>query len=120
MTTDETKYLFTPDMDEISGLGGDYEACCREALRGALLYLDANPGPELVAQEIPGVFGIVTGNERLDAAIAAGNAAAVARFGEECGLTGAMVHAITNCLLFIQKRGWDAFRVAMLKDGGAA
>ncbi len=116
----DDKYRFTADMAEISGLGGDYEECCREALRGALLYLDANPGAPLAAQEIPGVFGIVKGNERLDAAIAAGNAAAIARFGEECGLTGAMVHAIANCLLFIQKNGWDAFCVQMLKDGGAA
>ena len=38
-----TKYTFTPDMNEISGFGGDYEACCRRMLSAALEWLDAHP-----------------------------------------------------------------------------
>lgn len=113
----DDKYRFTADMAEISGFGSDYEEACREALRDALLYLDANPGTPLRAEAIPGVFGLVKGNARLEAAIEAGNTAVVARFGSDGGLTGAMVHAITNCLLFIEKNGWDVFCTKMLKDG---
>ena len=106
-------YEWEPGMGEISGFGGRYETCCRVALRAALQWLAENPGPPVVFKSLPGIYGIVRGDDRGEQCLGAANDAAIARFGENAGLSGAMLHAVANHVAFIQAQGWDAYVVKM-------
>lgn len=101
---------FTNDMAEISGLGGEYEECCRAMVLGGLRWIDANAGTDLKFSEMKNVYGIIRAaaevSEQLCQAMAD---AAVAVVGPEGGPTGAMLHACMNDIIWIVTRSWDEY-----------
>ena len=118
----EQAYEFTPEMGEISGFGGGYEAGCRAMLKAGLEFWDAQP-PEFDPhyQYARGVFGLCMGDnedaKRLDAAIMAaplvidGRETTVGKYGA----TGAMHHAVVQHILFIRREGWERYVEEMSK-----
>jgi hypothetical protein len=102
---------FTPEMGEISGFGGGYEAQCRKMLLAGVAWLDENPDKWPKFDEHPQIFGITTpedeGAKALDKAVcdAAGSS----------GFSGAMHHAVVQHLTFIAKNGWDKYVEEMSK-----
>lgn len=106
----QTKYLFTPDMGEISGFGGGYEQTCRNMLAAGLEWLDSNPKAEPQFSGFKGVYGIL--NEDNADAKALGKTIVEAS-GNDC--TGAMRQAVLSHCMFIRKNGWDRYCEEMRK-----
>jgi hypothetical protein len=121
-TPEQTKYVWSDDMDEISGFGGDYEECCRFMVSGALDLLDTLErvkGDKVTEPRyagLEGVYGILT----------ADNAAAKLLdewltkevrdyFGERHTPTGAMHHACISAVLWVRAHSWNKF-VQDMKD----
>jgi hypothetical protein len=94
----------TPDMGEISGFGGSYEAACQQMLHQGVEYLIhlGEREPDFDVNTYPGIFGIaeLTGSdaEGLDAAVCA-----------DVDPSGAMHHAVVLRLRFIAKNGWNSY-----------
>jgi hypothetical protein len=82
-------------MDEISGLGGGYEAACWGGLRAGLKWLDEHPTWKF--KENTGLYD--KRNKGLTDAIAAGC--------EPGGATGAMVGAVLSHVAHISWKGWE-------------
>jgi hypothetical protein len=82
------KYQFTPEMGEISGLGGTYEETCRAMLAAGLEWLDAHPGKT-----------IETGKTELEDAIA----------GQIDDTTGAQMRAVMMLIRRIKETNWEHF-----------
>jgi hypothetical protein len=100
----DAKYVFTPEMGEISGFGGGYEEMCRTMLRAGMEWLDAHPEADPHFKGYQNVFG-VTLDENADAK--ALSDAVVAPTNGDC--TGAMHQAVITACLFIRKNGWDEY-----------
>jgi len=45
MSKSELQYEWNDEMDEVSGLGGEYEEACREMIAAGLQWLEDNDGP---------------------------------------------------------------------------
>lgn len=106
-----TTYEFTPEMGEISGFGGGYEAACRAMLKSGAEFWDAQPeGFDPKYQGMEGVYGLILDHnedaKKLDEAIIAGSGG---------DATGAMHHAVVSHLFFIRKNGWEAYCAEMSK-----
>jgi len=98
-----SKYEFTDDMAEISGIGGSYEDACRQMVVAGLEWWDANPKANPVSETLEGVYGLINpGNE--DA-----KALEKVMLGAVPDCTGAMHHATTMAVLFIHANGWDEY-----------
>ena len=106
----DTKYLFTPDMGEISGFGGGYEQTCRNMLATGLEWLDAHPDADPSFKGMKNVYGIIVDDnddaKGLSEAVVSGS-------GGDC--TGAMHQAVVSTCLFIRKNGWDRYCEEMRK-----
>ena len=102
-------YEFTPEMDEISGFGGGYEATCRKMLRNGLEYWDKHPKLKPKYQGFKDVYGLCVDDnkdaKKLDKAIMKGIDDA----------TGAMHQAVVSHIFFIRKNGWDKYVNEMSK-----
>jgi hypothetical protein len=100
----ETVYRHTPDMGEISGFGGGYEAVCQDMLEAGMRWIFDHPeaGPEYKGS--PQIFGVVLDNnaeaKALDGAILAGAK------GEA---TGAMHYAVVLRCLAAKRLGWEEY-----------
>lgn len=105
----EHKYKWTEDMGEISGFGGSYEQACRAmVLRGAD-WLEDNKKEDLKFSGLKGVFGIIT-PESDEAKELEKYMTDLSNEGiEDEGLTGAMVHASINHVMYIARNGWDKY-----------
>lgn len=106
---------WTEGMGEVSGLGGDYEECCRAMVLAGVEWTDKHPGQFPEFSEIAGVFGLINpkdgpAKELVDVVVQAAN-----RFGKG-DPSGAMVHATVGHVLFIASKGWDVYVARMLKD----
>lgn len=99
-----SKYVWTPEMGEISGFGGGYEATCRAMLVAALEWLDAHPQIDPRFYGYQGIYGIISEDNEDAKAL---SEAAVAPSGGDC--TGAMHQAVITSALWIRKHGWDAY-----------
>lgn len=103
------KYAWQPDMAEISGLGGNYEAACRDMLCAGLEWLDAHPNANPQ-------FGRRTSEDNADAqALSAAVTSAPLVSTPETSCTGAMHHAVINACLWIRKHSWDEYVTEMTK-----
>ena len=98
------KFRHTDDMGEISGFGGDYEACCQDMLEAGVRWLNEHPKPDLHAYGYEGVYGVMVADS--DDAKAMEKDVLAAANGEA---TGAMHHAVMSRLFWIAKNGWDAY-----------
>lgn len=115
VTQRPTKYLFTPDMGEISGFGGGYEQTCRNMLAAGMEWLDEHPSANPCFKGFKNVYGVVF-DENDDAK--ALSAAVVAGSGDDC--TGAMHQAVVSHCLAIRKNGWDWYCGEMRKPDDEA
>lgn len=99
-----SKYDFTPEMGEISGFGGGYEATCRAMLAAGMEWLDAHPDADPQFHGYKGICGIISEDnddaEALSQAVVDGS-------GGDC--TRAMHQAAVSACLFIRKNGWDEY-----------
>lgn len=97
------KYEFTPEMDEISGFGGGYEATCRKMLKNACLWGNSHPEANPKYSGFKEVYGLCTDDnadaKALDKAIMDGINDA----------TGAMHQAVVSHYFFIRKNGWEKY-----------
>lgn len=101
---DENRYTWLPSMNEISGLGGDYEEACRTMLRAGLTWLDAHPGADPIFEAYSNVYGILDekNGDAKDFVMHVIDAC-------EDGPTGAMVQAVIEHCLFVRKHGWEKY-----------
>lgn len=111
-----SKYSFTPEMDEISGLGGAYEARCRDMLRDGLEWLDNNPEADPTISTLSlgdvKVYGVIRENN--DDAKALSKAVMGPSDGPGC--SGAMHQAVMTAALWIRKNGWDEYVKRMARQ----
>jgi len=103
------KYEFTPEMGEISGMGGGYEQTCRHMLRTGLEWFDKNPNANPRFHGFKNIYGII--EEDNDDAKALSKAVTDAT--DDC--TGAMHQAVVTSVLWIRKNGWDKYIKEMSK-----
>lgn len=98
------KYVYTSDMSEISGFGGDYEATCRAMVVAGLEYLDKNAAacPEFLGYS--NIYGVIQGE---NAAAKALSEVVVKASKGNC--TGAMHQATIAHILWIRKNGWKRY-----------
>lgn len=103
-----TKYPWTPDMGEISGFGGAYEAACLRMMYAGLAWLDARaetnaPAPTLEARVPAGVYGLFdpTSDDAKDLEKAI--------LDEVPDCSGAMHQATMSICFYVAKNGWPAF-----------
>lgn len=107
---DTANMVWTEEMGEISGFGGDYEEACRNMVRGGVRHVQENNVDleTLLGQikESPHIFGVVLfeGGEAK-----AFETAVVEASGDPSGVTGAMVHASCKHCLGILQNGWDEY-----------
>lgn len=104
-----SKYVFTDEMAEISGFGGNYEAACRRMIVAGLEWLDSHPEADPKFHGYKDVFGILT--EDNDDAKALSNAITK----DEPDITGAMHQAAIQHIIWIKKNnkegksGWERY-----------
>ena|SRR5579863_3829163 len=99
-----TAYRHTPDMGQISGFGGGYEACCQDMLEAGVNWLIAHTTADISVLENPQIYGIIKeGTPETE------ELSEVVLDGAKGEATGAMHHAVMSRLAFIAKNGWDAY-----------
>lgn len=111
----EQEFRHTPDMGEISGFGGGYEACCQDMLAAGVQWINEHPKPDLEGHGFEGVYGIFVPDS--DDAKAMEKVVVAAAKGEA---TGAMHHAVMSRLFYIGKNGWDSYCAELRKREEAA
>lgn len=97
----EVRYRHTPDMGEISGFGGGYEACCQDMLEAGVKWLDANKNSDLRGSSLKNVYG----SFNVDSKDAKAMEKAVIAASKD-NATGAMHHAVMSRLFVIARKGW--------------
>ena len=110
----EQPYRHTPDMGEISGFGGGYEACCQDMLEAGVKWLDTHPDCDLKGHSFKNVTGIMI-PDNADAE-ALSKAVIDAAKGE---VTGAMHHVVMQRLFYIKFNGWDSYCAELRQRGDA-
>lgn len=112
--TEVQTFRHTPDMGEISGFGGGYEACCQDMLEAGVKWLQekhkADIQPSLEGYGFKNVTGIFVADS--DDAKALEKIVLAAAKGEA---TGAMHHTVMQRLFFIARNGWDAYCLELKK-----
>jgi len=106
----EQKYIFTPEMAEISGMGGPYEECCRSMLKAGLEWLDEHPDADPKYTGYKGIYGIID-EDNLDAENM--SRAVVDGAGGDC--TGAMHQAVISSIMWIRRRSWAEYVAEMAR-----
>ena len=111
-----SKYSFTPEMDEISGMGGAYEARCRDMLRDGLVWLDNHPDADphistLTKGDVE-VYGVI----REDNADAEALSKVMQGLSDGPGCSGAMLQAVMQAALWVHAYGWDEYVKRMAKQ----
>lgn len=107
-------YRHTTEMGEISGFGGDYEACCQDMLEAGVKWLEEHKTPDLKGHSFKDVYGIFVPDSYDSKAME--KAALDAAKGET---TGAMHHAVMSRLFFIANNGWGAYCAELRKPEAA-
>ena len=104
-----SKYVYPEGCREISGFGGGYEDMCRSMVILGMEWLEANPEAKPEFKQFKNVYGVTTDEnedmENLQKAMMA----------KDDGVTGAMMQASTNHVLFAHKNGWETYIEKMLE-----
>lgn len=108
------KYIFTNDMKEISGLGGQYEECCRKMVIAGLEWFDENEGKSPKFITFRGITGVCQSDNEDAKELSEVMVKAVAEFGA----TGAMHQYTVHHVMWIIKNGWDEYVKKQIHEGG--
>jgi len=108
-----SKYIYTDDMDEISGFGGGYEKACRDMVVAGLKWLDAHPTAEPKFHGYKDVYGICMEDNQ----DAKDLSSAMVKAADDC--TGAMHQATVSRVLWIRRNGWDKYVAECRKQEAA-
>lgn len=108
-------FRHTPEMGEISGFGGGYEATCQDMLEAGVQWLKkrARGGfkAKLEVHGFKGVYGVLISDsedaKRLSEIVE--NAATHDGKHPERAATGAMYQAVMSRLFFIAENGWETY-----------
>ena len=103
------EYKYLENRREISGFGGDYEKCCRDMVIAGMKHLDENHGSNPTFDQYKNIFGLTT-NENEDM-----KKLQAAMLEVDDGVSGAMMQASTNHVLYAYKNGWDKYQEKMLE-----
>jgi len=111
-----SKYQYTENSGEISGMGGGYESACKEMVITGMDWLDNHEGANPTFDEFENMYGVTTNeNDDMKAMQKVMNEA----IGNEA--TGAMMQACTNHILHAKEVGWETYITEMeektKKDG---
>jgi len=111
-----TQYRHTPDMGEISGFGGGYEAVCQDMLSAGVNWMMEKKlsGGDLKAHTFAGIYGLIEPDN--DNARELEKVLAEAAHGD---CTGAMMQALMERCIWISKHSWDEYCVEMRKAEAA-
>lgn len=109
-----SKYKYTPEMGEISGMGGGYEDVCRAMVIAGLEWADAKGNADPKYKEYENIYGITTG-ENEDAK----ELQRVMLKAADNDCTGAMMQSCMSHVMFVLKNGWDKYVVEMSKKESA-
>jgi hypothetical protein len=110
-----SKYEFTKEMREISGLGDSYEAACRTMVIRGAEWLDEHPNADPHFSGYKNVYGIIyEDNDDAKSLIKAMVEAAIEKHGDSP--TGAMVQATVSHVMHIAKNDWDKYAQEMTKN----
>ena len=99
-----SKYVFTDDMDEISGFGGGYEQTCRNMVVAGLEWFDSHPNAAPLYKGFQRIYGVISEE---NAAAKLLSKAIVAGADGDC--TGAMHQATVSHVLWIKTNGWERY-----------
>lgn len=111
-TDTEKTYHHTPEMGEISGFGGGYEAACQTMLDRGVKWLLARPKAKLEAHGFENVYGIMIP----DSADAKELSEVITK---DVDCTGAMHQAVMGRLFYIAKNGWESYVSELIKHEAA-
>lgn len=106
------KYTFTSSMREISGFGGSYEDACRKMVIAGVEWCEANPTADIKVGQFRNIYGIIS-EETPDTKTLVKVMCDAS--GDPDGVTGAMVQATVNHVVWIRMHTWDAYVVEMSK-----
>jgi hypothetical protein len=98
---------FSDDMDEISGMGGDYEEACRLMVVAGVDWMERHEDADPKFYEYEGVTGIIGENNEDATELVEHMLHALPDNGDNA--TGAMVHVTVAHVIWISKNGWDAY-----------
>ena len=98
-----TNYKYTPEMREISGLGGGYEHDCRKMVITGLKWLDKHPNADPKFTGYREVFGLISEDNHDAKKLSATVGASV----PTC--SGAGHHAAIAHILHIKEVGWSTY-----------
>ncbi len=96
-----SKYIFTPEMDEITGFGGVYEETARAMLMEGLRWMDEHPEAKLTYEKGKITNGSTEHAQLVDAVVAKGNTIG--------GATSLLLEMVLELLYYIKAEGWEAF-----------
>jgi len=102
----EAKYKFTEEMGEISGFGGSYEMGCRVMLDAGLQWIDKQAETDLKFSGYENIYGIVIADSEDAKKL---HKAMTPDILNEYGVTGAMMQAVTNHILYIKRTSWEEY-----------
>lgn len=114
MTTPQpVEYKHTPDMDEISGFGGGYEAVCQDMLHAGVTWIiEKKIGPaDLKAHTFERVYGIIEPDN--DTARELEQVLGAAAHGD---CTGAMMQAVMSRCIWIASHSWEEYCIEIRKE----
>lgn len=111
MTT-PIEYKHTPDMGEISGFGGGYEAACQDMLSAGVNWIVQKKigGNDVQAHTFQGIYGLIMPDN--DVAIELEKVLVEAAHGD---CTGAMMQAVMQRCIYISKHSWDEYCAELRK-----
>ncbi len=105
-----SRYSYPPDVDVISGFGGDYEEACQKMVIAGMQWLDEHPLATPEFKEFKNIFGLTTDeNEAMKEMQKAMNSVIK-------GATGAMMQACTKHIIYASKHGWDKYLEDVLSE----
>lgn len=103
------EYMYTEEMGEISGMGGDYEKTCQNMVIGGVKWFEDHPDANPQFHGFKGIYGICLEDNQ----DARDLSKAVEKAAGEYGCSGAMHQASIAHILHIKAVGWQRYTEEM-------
>ena len=105
----DLQYCHTPEMGEISGMGGSYENGCQIMLNAGVEWLNEHKDADLQAHGYNNVYGLFIEDNDITKKLGDHIVAAVNKWNPDCGVSGAMHQAVMTNLFYVKEHGWDKY-----------